>query len=50
MKAVGSPTEGNDNCATQSHFLPKLVLEKGKKMAHCSFRIERKVEHCEMKT
>lgn len=32
MKAVVLPTEGNDNCVTQSHFLPKLVLAKEKEM------------------
>lgn len=36
MKAVGSPTEGNDNCTAQSHFLPKLVLAK-EKLVHRSF-------------
>lgn len=30
MKAVVSPTEGNDNCAVQFHFLPKRVLSKEK--------------------
>lgn len=25
MKAVVSPTEGNDNCAVQSHFLQQLI-------------------------